>query len=47
MNRNFENFGFYLPNFFDIEKQVFQSFIFQKKPKKSVNIFRIFQKKPF
>jgi hypothetical protein len=44
-NRIFENFGFYLPKFSDIEKQVFQPFIFQKTQTKSENIFRIFQKK--
>jgi hypothetical protein len=46
-NQIFENFGFYLPKFFDIEKQVFQPFIFQKTQKKSVNIFQIFPKKQF
>jgi hypothetical protein len=33
-NQIFENFGFYLPTFSDIEKQVFQPFAFQKPKKK-------------
>jgi hypothetical protein len=38
-SRIFKNFGFYLPKFSDIEKQVFQPFIFQKTKKKLVNVF--------
>jgi hypothetical protein len=46
-NRIFENFSFYLPKFSNIEKHVFQPFIFQKTQKNLVNVFQIFQKKRF
>jgi hypothetical protein len=45
-NRIFKNFGFYLPKFCDIATGV-SIFYFSKNPKKSVNVFRIFQKKRF